>query len=301
MMNSNPLPLGRAGIAGFGFWVLATALMAAAFFAASSSPAAAATKIRYQQLPPEIRHYVERIRKSCRELYAPYRARTKLQGIRVIDLNGDGSRDLMIDAEHLCADWVPGANCSNRGCDLKIWKQVGRNSWKKIFDEHLYKKTISIGGNGRLNKMAVSVYAGGPHCDPDSGKSYTSGQSCDATVYYRDNHWIWEKVAAANNLDVPVIEQGGDGQAANCSSNIVVAPKDGESDFLAVRSGPGRQYRKIDELHAGEIVIVFEGRGDWAAIVYRTADVFCGSRKTHPVSYKNKGWVHTKYLKDYAG
>jgi len=108
-------------------------------------------------------------------------------------------------------------------------------------------------------------------------------------------------IAAANDLDVPVIEQGGDGQAANCYSSIVLTPKHDEGDLLAVRSGPGRQYRKIDELRAGEIVDVFGASGEWAAVVYRTANVSCSSRKTHPVAYKHKGWVRMKYLKNYAG
>lgn len=109
------------------------------------------------------------------------------------------------------------------------------------------------------------------------------------------------RVVAANDLDVPVVEEGGDGQAANCSSSIVLAPKDKNGDPLAVRSGPGQEYRKIDKLHPGEIVFVFNGSGDWAAIVYRTDDVRCSSRKTHAVTYKKKGWVRMKYLKNYAG
>lgn len=108
-------------------------------------------------------------------------------------------------------------------------------------------------------------------------------------------------VSSAKDLDVPVIELGGDGQAANCFSSIVLAPKDNEGDLLAVRSGPGSQYRKIDKLHKGEIVIVFEVRGEWAGIVYRASNVSCHSRETHPLTYKNKGWIHTKYLKGYAG
>ncbi len=108
-------------------------------------------------------------------------------------------------------------------------------------------------------------------------------------------------IASANDLDVPVLEQGGDGQAANCASSVVSGLKADGDRFLAVRSGPGSQYRKIDELHSGEIVIVFENRGEWAGIVYRTSKVNCASTKTHPVTYKKKGWVRTKWLKDFAG
>jgi hypothetical protein len=109
------------------------------------------------------------------------------------------------------------------------------------------------------------------------------------------------RIALANDLDVPVLEEGGDGQAANCASSMVSGLKADGDGFLAVRSGPGSQYRKIDELHNGEIVIVFDNRGKWAGVVYRTSNVECSSTETHPVTYKKRGWVHTDWLKDVAG
>jgi hypothetical protein len=107
--------------------------------------------------------------------------------------------------------------------------------------------------------------------------------------------------AHANDLDVPVLEQGGDGQAANCWSAMVSGLKADGDGFLAVRSGPGSQYPKIDELHNGEIVIVFQNRCKWAGVVYRTPNATCHSTKTHPVPYEKKGWIRTDWLKDVAG
>lgn len=107
--------------------------------------------------------------------------------------------------------------------------------------------------------------------------------------------------AHANDLDVPVLEQGGDGQAANCWSAMVSGLKADGDGFLAVRSGPGSQYPKIDELHNGEIVIVFQNRGKWVGVVYRTPNATCHSTKTHPVPYEKKGWIRTDWLKDVAG
>jgi len=106
---------------------------------------------------------------------------------------------------------------------------------------------------------------------------------------------------AVHDLEVPVIEQGGDGQVANCFSSTVLRPPQNSSEALAVRTGPGGQYSRIDELRPGEVVSVFDVRGDWGGIVYRTSHVRCSSRKTHAVPYKNKGWVNMKYLKDLAG
>lgn len=102
-------------------------------------------------------------------------------------------------------------------------------------------------------------------------------------------------------LEVPVMEEGGDGQAANCSSSTVAGLKASGDGFLAVRSGPGGRYRKLAELHNGDEVIVFEKRGQWAGIVYRTGNVGCASTKTRAVTYRKKGWVNVRWLKDLAG
>ncbi len=112
---------------------------------------------------------------------------------------------------------------------------------------------------------------------------------------------LFAAAIAANTLDVPVMETGGDGQMANCASSRVAGLKAGGDGFLAVRSGPGSDYRKLDELHNGDVVIVFEMRGKWAGIVYRTPAVDCSSAATRPVAYPNKGWVHSNWLAELAG
>ncbi len=186
---------------------------------------------------------------------------------------------------------------SGRGGNAPTVPQVQR-----LLNEAGFDAGPADGKMGRKTRRAIRRYqsANGLKItgDPDATlmRSLQSGN-----VVAGSASDVGGSVASANDLDVPVIEQGGDGQAANCYSSIVLTPKHNEGDFLAVRSGPGRQYRKIDELRAGEIVDVFGARGEWAAVVYRTANVSCSSRKTHPVTYKHKGWVRMKYLKNYAG
>jgi hypothetical protein len=156
--------------------------------------AAQPPELHFRQLPNDVRTYVEDVRKSCTALDPSSKPYDAMQGISVIDLDGDGSRDLLVDAEQVCNSWLKGGNCSNRGCDLKIWKQTGRHGWRKIFDEHLYRKFISLSEDRQIRLMAVSVYAGDPHCEPVSGKEYTAGQSCDALIFYADKTWRWEKI-----------------------------------------------------------------------------------------------------------
>lgn len=108
-------------------------------------------------------------------------------------------------------------------------------------------------------------------------------------------------VPQAAELAVPILEEGGDGQAANCASSVVGGLPRGRDGFLAVRSGPGADYAKLAELKNGETVIVFQTRGEWAGIVYRTQNVTCSSKSTRPIAYDRKGWVNTKWLKPLAG
>lgn len=106
---------------------------------------------------------------------------------------------------------------------------------------------------------------------------------------------------AGNRLDVPVLEQGGDGQAANCASSVVAGLKAGGDGFLAVRSGPGTEYRKIDELQNGDVVYVYDRKGDWVGIAYEVSNLECVSKTTRPVPYGKTGWVHGGWLRDLAG
>ncbi|MGH6841158.1 MAG: SH3 domain-containing protein [Methylocella sp.] len=133
-----------------------------------------------------------------------------------------------------------------------------------------------------------------PMCKPELQRSLLSALIVAGAL-------LVASIALANDLDVPVLEQGGGGQAANCWSATVSGLKASGDGFLAVRSGPGSQYRKIDELHNGEIVDVFESRGHWAGVVYRTPNTTCHSTKTRPVPYDKKGWIRSDWLKDVAG
>jgi hypothetical protein len=160
----------------------------------NGAPAQEMTQQQYDQLPKELRDTVREIRASCKELDPEFKPYAIDQGITIVDLEGTRSRDIMLDAEDVCNGRMAGANCTNRGCDLKIWKQTGATSWRKIFDEHLHRKFISLSEDNRFRLMAVSIYAGDPRCKPNPKASHTSGQSCDLLVYYRNHAWVWQKI-----------------------------------------------------------------------------------------------------------
>ena len=174
--------------------IAALILSAFAICFSISDALAQAKSMQYQQLPPEVRKYTDDIHRSCKEQDDQSQPSDLMQGIQVIDLDGTGARDLLVDAEGLCNSWIKGGNCSNRGCDLKIWKQTGQKSWRVVFDQHVSRKFISTSEKDRLNLMALSINAGSPQCEPERGKQYTSGQMCDVLVRYRNGSMVFEKI-----------------------------------------------------------------------------------------------------------
>ena len=109
-------------------------------------------------------------------------------------MNGDGSRDIFVDNEELCGSLrLAGGNCSNRGCDVTIYKEISKGQWRKIFNERLYAKFIAIDWETmRFQLIIASIYAGDPRCQPR--KEYSSGHSCNLMVTFHNNKWNWQKI-----------------------------------------------------------------------------------------------------------
>jgi len=159
------------------------------------SASAQMTELEYSQLPREVRDTIRDIRANCKELNPDFKPYAIEQGIMIVDLDDSGSKNIVLDAENVCNGQVPGANCSNRGCDMTIFKETSRGQWQKIFKEHLYAKYLAIDWETmRLQLMVVSIYAGDPRCQPDANKDYSSGKSCNLIVTYRNNQWNWQLI-----------------------------------------------------------------------------------------------------------
>jgi hypothetical protein len=65
----------------------------------------------FNQLPKEVRDLAVEVRKQCKENNSEMTF-NDMQGIEVLDLNGDGSHDIVVDNEGLCGEHIAGANCS---------------------------------------------------------------------------------------------------------------------------------------------------------------------------------------------
>lgn len=109
--------------------------------------------------------------------------------------------------------------------------------------------------------------------------------------------------AKAQDLDVPVMERASD-DLDTCALGKVAGLKADGDGFLAVRSGPGSNHRKLDEIHNEDLVWLFDQRGKWIGIVYGVGyDMSCGAiEKDRPVPHPGKkGWVHENWIEFLAG
>lgn len=107
------------------------------------------------------------------------------------------------------------------------------------------------------------------------------------------------QMAAANDLDVPITENPyRDCEAAWFTMGEVHGLKAGGDGFLSVRSGPGSEYRKLDEVYNGDQVEIYEKRGKWLGVVYRdSGERYECSTTPRALPYRFKGWVHENWVK----
>lgn len=79
------------------------------------------TERLFDLLPREARIQISATRQFCKEAGAAA-PQSVDDGLSSIDLNGDGSRDILLDWQYIACGVAGGGGCSNRGCDLEIYK-----------------------------------------------------------------------------------------------------------------------------------------------------------------------------------
>jgi hypothetical protein len=159
-----------------------------------ATPLAAQQDMQFQELPKEVQEKALEVRKSCKEA-DPERKFDDMQGIQILSLKGDRARYIVIDNEGLCGAHMAGYNCSNRGCDMDIYKEVSKGHWRRVFHEHLYDKFLAIDWEKmRLQLIVGSIYAGDARCQPNPSRQYTSGMSCNVIISYKNDRWNWQAI-----------------------------------------------------------------------------------------------------------
>ena len=113
--------------------------------------------------------------------------------------------------------------------------------------------------------------------------------------------------SAASRLSVPVIIQAEtDGDA--CGNGVVTGLGPRGDGFLAVKAGPGLDFKRIDKVFNGTQVYLCGRRGDWFAIVYSPTGNWtgCGVMEPWPRSLPYtgpclSGWAHRNWIELVAG
>src|SRR4051812_30802627 len=90
---------------------------------AIAAPVAAQPNMQFRELPKEVQVMALEVRKACKEENSEMKF-NDMQGIQILSLKGDGARDIVVDSEGLCGAHLAGSNCTNRGCNLDIYKEV---------------------------------------------------------------------------------------------------------------------------------------------------------------------------------
>lgn len=96
-------------------------------------------------------------------------------------------------------------------------------------------------------------------------------------------------LGVTQSLDVPF------GMTGQCGDTRVVGLDPNGDGFLSVRSGPGSDYRKLDQIYNGDNVRVFSEQWPWVGIVYGSIPNW-GSGQCGIPSGIRRGWVHTNWL-----
>jgi hypothetical protein len=158
--------------------------------------------ILLDRIPVEERNRITAAREECKKVEAwpedDYKNYTRSNldlGLMKIDLNGDKSLDILISYERICNDRIAkGGNCSNRGCDVVIYKQVGQHKWTKVFDEHVRPGfLVSLDYQNRFRLLAVSIVGGNKQCVAQKLGS-SARMYCDALVSWTGGHFVFRPI-----------------------------------------------------------------------------------------------------------
>ena len=108
--------------------------------------------------------------------------------------------------------------------------------------------------------------------------------------------------ASAQQLSVPVMEYTAE-DLDTCSYGKVFGLKKDGDGFLAVRSGPSTNHDKLDEIHNGDEVWLFDFQKPWIGIVYGVETVSCSPIDADRIVQHDgkKGWVHENWIEFLAG
>jgi hypothetical protein len=156
---------------------------------AAQGRAASFLSLDKSEYPAAVNDALQQVRSACKESGHQPLDYPGI-GVTIIDLNRDGSKDIVLRASQACDFPTKGAGCNTAGCVVQIFKQVGNRKWRMIFDETLGTELfLSASNEGYFHLMAISVSRKITSRCPNP-----SDLACDYLLYWKKNKFIWERI-----------------------------------------------------------------------------------------------------------
>lgn len=148
-------------------------------------------ELSFKDLPNEMRDVIKKTQKRCAEWSGEAHDESDLSRVSIIDLDGTGSKDIILSHRNICRYLVRGGNCDTWGCDLSIWKQVEDRKWSKVLDEHVTGEPwVSMTPEGTLEALGISMVGGNKQCVAEETEE-NSKPICSALLFRRSRQWAW--------------------------------------------------------------------------------------------------------------
>jgi hypothetical protein len=106
---------------------------------------------------------------------------------------------------------------------------------------------------------------------------------------------------------VPILIGGNDEYDACGGTGMIVGLDPRGDGFLAVKSGPGLRYKRVDKLFNGEKVYLCSEKDVWLGVVYsKSKEDDCNVMTSWPKKLPytgpcRSGWVHKDYVEITSG
>jgi hypothetical protein len=140
----------------------------------------------FDQLPRQVQKALSEARQACKEAGAEQTYPDA--GLEQIFL--DNKKAVVVDWRRTDCEQKGIGRCSTGGCDLDIY--IGT---RRVFHEQVEQHFISTTHEGRLKLLAVSIgYGGNAQCKSEVTSGPGGLQICDALVFWRDGHWVWQPI-----------------------------------------------------------------------------------------------------------
>ena len=149
-----------------------------------------AQPLKYGDYPKEVRDTLEEVRKNCLEQGKEV-ALEQDAGVTIVDLNRDGSQDILLDAWRACeVKFKANGVCTTYGCNVKVFKHTAPNKWIKVLDEPVGDLFLSVSSKRYFILAAVSIT--GKHSKLCGGSP--TSDYCDYLLYWKSGRWVWNKI-----------------------------------------------------------------------------------------------------------